>query len=279
MRITLRFAAAAVLTAALCVPSLALAQTSTPPDVVRLRDGTFLRGTLVERSPTRVVVLLQTGETRTYPADAVEFAGPEAPAPLPTSVPVVAEAAQIPVAIPVAATRTGAARVHVRSDQPGLSLQRLQGTDTVIVQTGNSVGMAYIDQFSVLCNAPCDTEIVEGTYQLGVALEDNRAVRAGAPILLSGDTTLDLRYDDQSGTRLAGWITLIGGNVLGAGLLVVSFSAGSEDCSSGSCRSTLSVPLMIGGAVIAIGASLVSLFLITRSDSAEVEVLTNARRF
>jgi len=275
MRITLRFAAAAVLTAALCVPSLALAQTSTPPDVVRLRDGTFLRGTLVERSPTRVVVLLQTGETRTYPADAVEFAGPEAPDALPSSIPAIPQAAQIPVAAP----RYGAARVHVRSDQPQLSLQRLQGTDTVVVFTGRHVGTAYIDQFSVLCNAPCDIEIAEGTYQLGVAQDDERAVRAGAPILLSGDTTLDLHYNDHTGTRVAGWLMLIGGNVLGGALMVLSIDAGPTDCSFGSCRNSLSMPVLIGGAVISTVASIVSIFLIGKSDSAEVEVLTNGRRF
>ncbi|AKF08377.1 hypothetical protein DB32_005526 [Sandaracinus amylolyticus] len=47
-----------------------------PPDVVRLRDGTFLRGIVVERSPERVVVMLPTGETRVYAATEVEAAGP-----------------------------------------------------------------------------------------------------------------------------------------------------------------------------------------------------------
>jgi hypothetical protein len=40
-----------------------------PPDVVHLQDGTFLRGTIVERSPTQLVLMLPTGEVRTYPTE------------------------------------------------------------------------------------------------------------------------------------------------------------------------------------------------------------------
>ena len=39
-------------------------QAQLPPDVVHLQDETFLRGTIVERSPTQLVLMLPTGEVR-----------------------------------------------------------------------------------------------------------------------------------------------------------------------------------------------------------------------
>lgn len=270
---TFRLIAASVLTAALLVPSLTLAQPNIA-DVVRLRDGTFVRGTLIERSATQVVILLPSGESRTYLIDAVEFAGPELPGSVP-SVPVTALAGPPPVSGPPVA------RLHVQADQSALSLQRLQGTDTVTVFTGRSVGTAYIDQFSVLCNAPCDIEIPEGTYQLGIAQGEDRAVRAGAPTFLGGDMTLKLNYNDHTGTRVAGWLTLILGNLVGGAMMVLAPSAGSADCSfsTGICDSTLSMPLLIGGAVIATVASIASIFLIGTRDSASVEAARSVRAF
>jgi len=266
---TIHLIAAAVLAAALFVPSRTLAQPNSS-DVVRLRDGTFVRGTLVERSATQVVILLPNGESRTFPFDAIEFAGQEVPDPAP----------RVPVAAPSPPPPAGptVARVHVRAEQVALSLQRLQGTDTVSVP---GVGTSYTDQFSVLCNAPCDLEIPEGTYQLGVAQGADRAVRAGAPTFLSGDMTLELNYDDHTGTRDAGWLTLILGNLAGVAVMVAGTSAGPEECdrSRTTCGNTISAPLMVVGVLMMTVASIVSIFLIGTSDSATVEATDEARIF
>jgi hypothetical protein len=58
-----------LLSAGALLPAGALAQT--PPDVVILRDGSFLRGTVVEATPAQVVVQLVTGEVRTIPRSEV----------------------------------------------------------------------------------------------------------------------------------------------------------------------------------------------------------------
>jgi len=268
---TIHLVAVAVLTAALCVPSLTRAQPNIS-DVVRLRDGTFVRGALIERSATQVVILLPSGESRTFPLDAVEFAGPELTGLVP-SVPVAA------LAVPHPAWPR-LARVHVRADQAGLSLQRLQGTDTVMVYTGRAVGTVYVDQFSVLCNAPCDIEIPEGTYQLGVGRGARRAVRAGAPTFLGGDTTLMLNYSSHTGTRVAGWLTLILGNIVGGLVMLAATSAGPEECISARiCSNTLSMDLLLGGALIMTAATITSIFLIGKSDSASVEATPGPRAF
>ena len=43
----------------------------TPPDLVRMHDGSFVRGTIVESTPERVVIQLVTGEVRTIERSAV----------------------------------------------------------------------------------------------------------------------------------------------------------------------------------------------------------------
>src|SRR5688572_540615 len=49
----------------------------TPPDIVRLRNGGMLRGTIVELKPGETVeILLLNGETRKIPMADVEYAGP-----------------------------------------------------------------------------------------------------------------------------------------------------------------------------------------------------------
>ena len=264
-----RFSALTFLAAALALSTLVAAQVTTPADVVRLHDGTFLRGTLVERSPTQVVVVLQTGETRTYPASAVEYAGPDTP-PAPLAVPPapVAPAARV-------------ARLHVSSDQSELSLQRLQGSAAVSSWNGHGMTTALVDQFGILCNIPCDLDVPEGAYQLGVAKGVGAALRAGSPMDLRGDMALRVGYEDHSATRGTGWLIFGISTAVGAGLMMGSVWAGPEDCSIGAdyCHSTMSFPMMIVGSVIWLGGVLVGLLFLTAGDSATIEAEPTAARF
>lgn len=249
------------------------AAAQTPPDVVRLHDGTFLRGTIVERSPTQLVVMLPTGETRTYAADEVAFAGPDVPAVAPP----------VPVPPPpavVTAPRERMARLHVRTDQDSLSLQQLQGTASVTVWTGNGAGRAHIDQFGIVCNAPCDVEVPEGTYQLGIAHGTGSAMRAGAPIDLRGDVTLDLSYNDRTMTRVGGWLTFGLGTAGGSALMVASIFAGPRYCSSyGYCHNELSMPMLIAGGVVAGVSMIVGMIFAFMNDAPVIDVLSDGVRF
>lgn len=245
--------------------TIALAQ-AMPPDEVRLHDGTYLRGTIVERSPTQLVVMLPTGETRTYPAEQVASAGPAVPAARDIPPPPVQVLA--PPGPPMATLR-------VRSDQPNLSLQQLQGTSTVSVSTysargGVGYGTAQVDHFGIICNAPCETEIPAGTYQLGVAQGTANALRAGAPIDLRGEMDLQLRYDDRSAFRVAGWVTfglgVAGGTaLLLAGLFVSDFG--------------YDVGMVVGGSVLA-GVSIIVYFVFAfMNDGAYVDLVSEGVRF
>lgn len=273
-----RFAlVAALFLAALCLPSLVDAQT-TPPDVIRLRDGTFLRGTLVERSSTQVVVMLQTGETRTYAADLVEFAGPDAQPVAPTPPPAPPPNVYVQAA---AAPRERVARLRVRTTQSALSLQQLQGSATVPVWTGRVMTTAQVDQFGILCNAPCDIELREGTYQLGVAQGTGAATRAGAPMDLRGDMTLNVGYADRSGTRLGGWLLFGIGGAVGTALMMGAIFAGPAEYSpyGGSSHNTLSMPMLIGGGIVFTASMIIGMILAMTRDSASIDVEGGAVRF
>lgn len=259
--------AVSVLSLALAVITFvppAAAQTTTPPDVVRLRDGTFLRGTIAERSPTQVVVVLPTGETRTYPADQVEFAGPDVPA-APAIV-------QSPPQVIAAPPREPMARLHVRASAPELSLQRLQGSATVAVWTGQTMGSARIDQFGIICNAPCDVEIPEGTYQLGIAQGTGDARRAGRPVDLRGDVTLDLRYESRTGMRIGGWVLFGLGAAAGGGLMVGSLFVGDSILDT-------NLPMLISGGAVLIVSVVVGMIFAFMQDAAEIDVGADGVRF
>lgn len=262
----------ALLSLLLAVP--AGAQTSTPPDVVRLRDGTFLRGTIVERSPTQVVLMLPTGETRTYPAAEVEHAGPDTPAPEP--VPQAPSVAAPPfVAPPAPPAGQGVARLHVRTAQEGLSLQRLQGTTSISVWTGRGVASAQLDQFGIICNAPCDIEVPEGTYQLGIAQGEGNALRAGPPIDLRGEMTLGLTYDDRSLLRAMGWLTFGLSAAGGGALMIAAPFAGPTTCYrySGYCGNSMSIEMMIAGGAIMVGGMVAAMVLIFMQDAPVIDVI------
>src|SRR4051794_21414836 len=58
-------------------PKPAPASPASPPDVVKLKDGSLLRGTIVElKAKEFVQIQLLTGEVRRLGMDQVEYAGP-----------------------------------------------------------------------------------------------------------------------------------------------------------------------------------------------------------
>ena len=243
------------------LPASASFAQSAPPDVVRLQDGTFLRGTIVEQSPTELVFMLPTGEVRHYPAAQIASAGPN-----PSSMPVAAA----PSSAQASAVRDSV-QLHVETPQQGLSLQRLQGSTSVSVWTGNGVATANVDQYAVVCNAPCDVEMEPGTYQLGIADGTGRAIRAGAPIDIRSATTLQLHYDNREGLRIAGWVTLSLGGAGGLAAVVASLFVTSTSYDRfGIARSSINMPLLISGCVVLGVGMIVGLILGLQGDAAEI---------
>lgn len=209
----MRSTALAFALSVLLLAPAATAQTAapvTPPDTVLLHDGSLFRGTLVERTPERVVLMLATGETRTWPAAEVASAGRDASLGPPALVP------EPPS--PPAPPRPQAA-LHVRAPRRDLTLHILD-TSTSVPIPGRFEPLVF-DSFHPLCVAPCDTTIDAGAYTLGISRGDGGAVRAGAPVTLEGERWLSLEHEDRTGIRVGGWVLLFLGPAAGAGVMAV----------------------------------------------------------
>jgi hypothetical protein len=183
-----------------------------PPDVVELRNGGMVRGTLIENIPgDHVTIQIATGEVRTFSAAEVLRVGAAPVAPVMT--PVVVEPGY-PSGTSIPQPPTPMVRVRVEGTSEELSLHRLTGTASVSVWTGRGVGTAAIDQFAIVCGAPCEQQLPAG--------------RADHSIFhLDHDATLELEYESREGIRIGGWV-LFGvaslGYALGATLPLLTSS-------------------------------------------------------
>ena len=222
-------------------------QAQLPPDVVHLQDGTFLRGTIVERSPTQLVLMLPTGEVRTYPAEQVARVevGALPTTPTPQAEVEVLEQEAVETSL-----------VHVVTDEPGLTLHRVVGA------TGRH------DNWLSVCTAPCDSQLAIGIHRFGVSLGSGAARRIHLPIQLNvGEHTLQLLYVDQSGKRAAG-VTVLG---VGLGLGAVAAIIGAVAAASGPIGGTAITFLAAGGITVTLSL-LIGLGLAFQGDSADVRI-------
>ena len=143
--------------AALCAallgssPRLAAAQTtggagSAPPDIVRLKDGGMVRGTIIELVPNgSVKIQLADGQTRTFAMADTTYAGP-------------ASAEGTGAGGSGSWTAEGYARIHAQNAK--LALQADQPNVTFHLETASAQsGYGRAVRFSRLCIAPCSIEV------------------------------------------------------------------------------------------------------------------------
>jgi hypothetical protein len=238
----------------------AAAWAQTPPDVVELRNGGMVRGTLVENIPgDHVTIQLSTGEIRSFPASEVVRVGPGPMTPVMVPEPLYAE----PV---VAAPARPTVNVRVVGASEELSLHRLTGTASVSVWTGRGVGTAAIDQFAIICGAPCEQSVEPGSYTLGVSEGNGMARRADHSIWhIDHDTTLELEYENREGIRIGGWV------IFGVASVGYALGATLPLLSSGSTDSFLDILLISTGVYIAVCIPV--LIMVALNDHADIREL------
>lgn len=158
---------------------------------VELKDGSSVRGELVEKVPGKqLTLLLSTGEVRSIEwANIARIDEPGAAAP--------SQVSEGPA--------DGIA-VHIDADDPRSTLQRRAGTSTIVVSTGRGTAVGQGEAWEDLCVAPCDLRVPK-----------NQTVRiAGDGITPSGNFVLqrDAKLDvktGSSGLRVGGfWLTGFG---------------------------------------------------------------------
>lgn len=189
------------------------AQAASAPDLIVLKNGDRLRGTIAELSHDGepIVIVLITGKTRKVDSSYVRYAGPAdreppdpqaqaAPVPAPAPTPR-ANAAPEPSANPSGLAKTTYQRLRLTSNER---------TEFFYRPDGEAVG------FESLCTAPCASTVPNGTYAFGVKLAGGEHVLPLRSVLVDTPTELTATVSRRTGTRGAG-VLLICLSLLAAG--------------------------------------------------------------
>ncbi len=229
---------AAAPTVAPAAPPPAAAPPSAAPDVVRLKNGGMLRGTIAESEPGQsVTIVLLTGETRKVPFADVEYAGPAASAPSAAPAPAPASASPAPfpgasngTTQPFAVVHAEEARVDFVSAPTGESLFRRSNTAAFASDQGS-----FANGYEEVCTAPCNVSMPAGTHTFAIAKPGSRAIEAEPVTLPPGNSTLSATYADKTGVRVGlvvlGALGIVGG--LGLELSAISASKGEDSFDTG----------------------------------------------
>lgn len=266
MRLRFAFWGILFLYAGPMVAQPAPAPSSSPPDVVRMRDGGLLRGTIIELLPKEYVeIALPNGRTKVIRMSDVAYAGPFVSE---TTHPAVGPGPTIDVAIK---------RIELSSHQEGLTFFRRTGASNGVAG-GWAGGLGYggpiavygnSESFERLCTAPCAVNMPAGTYRLGLSIGDGPVLPAD-PVDLRENLKLDGQYVSNVQTRIAGGVILLGG-MLGAIALLAPTDAqcagviSNESCFNGRDRDRVTI-----GTALAVGSAILGTALLFVRDRAVV---------
>lgn len=266
--------------AALCllVPVAASAQPVSPRDVVRLRNGGILRGTVAEVAPgLGVSIVLVTGETRRVPATEVVWVGTEPPAPV---VPIVEPRRGAPspgMVVPSPepfATATATVPVRLATNERGATLHRVTGRSygsaTVHVNGRSGVGYSSSSSYARICAAPCTFAAPVGTHELALALPGRMPLEGNA-VTIDRPGILHATYESRAGTRAVGWLLFWGGLIGGTSLTFAGLlPAVRDDVDGDTGRADLTMTL--GGIGVTTISMIVSLMLTTQADTVDFQL-------
>lgn len=189
------------------------------PDIVELVDGSFYRGTIVERvRGDHVVIQTASGQLLRFEEAQIAHAGAARQTPRlglgdPSAVP----PSYATPASARAPASDGSVRVRVAPTGGGpFTLHQLRATASA--QIPGSFATVTADAFGPLCNAPCELQLQPGAYWFGVSQGSGRALRAdGPPTTVAGESLdLEIHYEDRGAVRAMGWVSWVVG-LLGVG--------------------------------------------------------------
>jgi hypothetical protein len=249
------------------------------PDVVHLRNGSFLRGTISERMQGEyVVIVTATGEARRFGWAEVEYAGPASRAPEQSASAEAAPAATPPAQPPAPAADPGGERsrpmvqvrareavVQMRGSEPGLTFH-------YHASTAEAAGFS-VRGYSRICTAPCEAALPEGTFEMALSRPGEGPRRVSDPVAVPGAGTLEGEMVSRSALRAFGWVLIVASPIAGYFIFASAFEEKCEtsDFSGGQiCTTEVSTgPLYLGLAVFA-GGLATGIVLATRKDVAEI---------
>lgn len=201
---------------------------------VELKDGSSLRGEVVEKVPGKALrVQLAGGEVRTIAWESIaRIEEPSTPNESQSS----------------GTTASDGVTVHLDADDPHATLQRRMGTSMFVISTGRGTATGAGEAWEDVCVSPCDTQVPK-----------NQTVRvAGDGVTPSGNFVLqrDAKLDAKTGSaglRVGGlWLTSFGVAAAVTGVLVVALNHDGAD-GQPLFSSGLTYGLLGGGALLTAG--------------------------
>jgi hypothetical protein len=274
------------LVAALLVPiesswSAALAQESaTAPaataDVVKLKDGSMYRGTIIELVPDdHVRITLPSGETRNFLMIDVAYAGSAESAPKPKP-----QTPRRPARSSDDTHEDDEPTVHLTGSEKDVQFlaptSQSETTGVGYAWGGTLVYGASSRHYSILCTAPCDTTLSAGSHRLALAVRGGKAVEADDPIEIHGPTTLLGTYESRLGVRIAGVVVVAAGAIVGTVLMLESLHKSTCDGSGVCTTSGVDTNMLWGGVAVFGLGSLVGLIMVLMKDTATIEVVPSS---
>jgi hypothetical protein len=249
-----------------------------PTDVVRLKNGGLLRGSIAELVPgDSVTIVTVAGQTRTFPMAEVAYAGPnekdtEGRAAEPSEPAAAAAAAsdarrETPVSTPdsrpYVTVNAAQAHLHLTSEPPGLTFHRQVASASGRYGTG-------VQGYERLCTTPCDVTMPAGTETLALSTGNEPAVPAEPVTFRGGASRVSGTLESNAQLRAGGIVVMLFGAAIGAGMeigAVAGVANGNE----------LSWPLLVGGLAVFAGGMGAGAAMMTTRDDAAVQVRSSWR--
>lgn len=248
-------------------------------DLVRLKNGGMLRGTISELVPGDTVTIVTTsGKTREIKMSEVDYAGPAdrdpqataKPSTEPSAVPTetASDASKTEPLVTVSGQR---ADLQLSSEPSNVTFHRQSGSAIAVGARGAAVAVAY----DRLCTAPCKVSLPAGTERFALSRGNEFPIFAEPVEIPPGPSQLVGSFKSRSGVRIAGWVVAVGSLVGGSVLIYTSFET-KQSCSSGpsSCYDSheLKIGTFLGGiGVLGLGTAVGLVMAMTR-DVAQVDV-------
>lgn len=248
-------------------------------DIVRLKNGGLLRGTISELVPgDSVTIITASGKTRELKMSEVDYAGPADRDPQATATPAV-PAATTPAAETTDASKTEPlvtvsgqrADLQLTSEPAGVTFHRQSGSAVAVGARGAAVAVA----FDRLCTTPCKVSLPAGTETFALSRAGEFPIFAEPVTVPAGPSQVVGSFKSRSGVRVAGWVITIG-SVVGGSVLMYSSFGTKRECTSGPSSCYDSHELKIGTFLAGIGVlglgTAVGLVMAVTRDVAQVEV-------
>lgn len=261
------------------------------PDLVLLKNGGMLRGTISELVPGETVTIVTAaGKTREIPMSDVSYAGPadKAPTGIETKEPEPREEPETKdqeeagtddedkddedEPKPYVTVYAKRAKLQLESKPEGLTFYR-EAASAEGTGSGSAAG------YERLCTAPCKIALPAGTETLAISDADGVPRKARPVTLRPTDTVVRGYFESRSSERTFGWI-LLAATVGASGYLVYDSFKTEQLCGNSVCVEASSVSAgELAAGLIVLGAGIpVGIYFGVLPDKAHVEVAARPAR-